>query len=205
MKYITLLHNERFLKRLIVVVIGFMIIALGTSLMLAADIGFNPWTTLIVGLMNITTLNFGVLSQLIGLILIVVTIILGVKPGIATVLDFILIGFFINKINQLNILQTPNDSFLQLIYCIGGLIIFCFGITLYLKCHLGAGPRNGLMISLIKKTGYDVALVNPAIDIIVLLIGIVLGATIGIGTLITTFFTGIFLKFFFNILNYKPA
>jgi len=54
---------------------------------------------------------------------------------------------------------------------------------MYLIANLGAGPRDGLMTGLQKKTNAPIALVRTSIEIIVVLLGWFLGGTVGIGTL----------------------
>ena len=73
--------------------------------------------------------------------------------------------------------------FSQTVLFIFGILLVGFGTAMYLIANLGAGPRDGLMTGLQKKTDTPIALVRTSIEIIVVLLGWFLGGTVGIGTL----------------------
>lgn len=183
---------------------GFTLCAIGIRFLITADLGMNPWGTFTAGLVNITGLSFGRLSQLIGLIIIVLTLPIKSFPGIGTILNMIFIGFFIDLFAHLPFMVTPDHFILKLVMCFVGLIILSYGIYMYLSCGLGAGPRDGLMIALIKITRSNATVIKPAIEITVTVIGIILGGPLGIGTFIVALLGGKFLDYFFFRFQYDP-
>jgi len=184
--------------------IGFILCSLGIRLLITADLGMNPWGTFTSGLVNITNLSFGQLSQLIGFVIIIATLPLKSIPGVGTLLNMFFIGYFIDLFEGLPFMVTPNHFILKLAMCLLGLVVLSYGIYLYLSCQLGAGPRDGLMIALIKITNSSASIIKPAIEITVTLIGIALGGPLGIGTLIVALLGGKILDFFFKIFHYDP-
>ena len=58
------------------------------------------------------------------------------------------------------------------------------GTAIYIKANLGAGPRDGLMLTLARRTGGPVSAIRIAIELAALGIGFLLGGTAGLGTLI---------------------
>ena len=108
------------IKRLPKLFIGLFLCAIGISILLTAGIGLNPWGTFTAGLVNITGLSFGRLSQLIGLTIIVLTIPMKVVPGIGTILNMIFIGIFIDFIRTTNLIPTSDQLLVQLVLCIVG-------------------------------------------------------------------------------------
>ena len=86
--------------------------------------------------------------------------------------------------------ETPTNFIYQLLEVVLGILIIGFGTAIYLIANLGAGPRDGLMTGLQKKTGAPIALVRAYIEIIVVVLGWSLGGTAGIGTLIFDFGIG---------------
>lgn len=68
----------------------------------------------------------------------------------------------------------------------------------YLKVQLGAGPRDGLMIGLIKKLKKPVAYVRGATEITALILGYLMGGPVGTGTLITVLTVGYSVQLFFK-------
>ena len=85
---------------------------------------------------------------------------------------------------------TPANYFYQLILAIISVITVGIGGGIYLVSNLGAGPRDGLMIGLQKKTNLPVAAVRAFLEISVVSIGWYLGGTVGVGTLLFAFGIG---------------
>lgn len=191
------------LKQVPKLIIAFLIIAYGMVQMKDVSIGMHAWATLTLGLMKVTNLNFGQLSQLIGLTIILISMTIKIYPGLATLLNMFFIGFFIDLIDPLPITFVPNSFFLKLIAFYLGIIVFSYGIYLYLSFEMGAGPRDGLMVGLVKLTGYRVAYVRPTIELTVLIIGAVLGGKLGIGTILISITGGYILDLIFQWKNFN--
>ena len=64
------------------------------------------------------------------------------------------------------------------------------GGGIYLIANLGAGPRDGLMVGLQKKTNFPIAAVRAFLEILAVSIGWYLGGTVGPGTLFFAFGIG---------------
>lgn len=192
------------IKKLPKLFIGFVLCSLGITLMLTANIGLNPWGTFTSGLVSITHLSFGRLSQLIGLSIIVLTIPLKVVPGVGTILNMIFIGLFIDLFKSFGFLVQPSTFFTQLLMCLVGLVIFSYGVYMYISCGLGAGPRDGLMLSLIKITGKSATVIRPAIEVTVTFLGFILGGPLGIGTVLVALLGGKILDVIFTLHHYDP-
>lgn len=190
------------LKQVPKLIVAFLIIAYGMVQMKDISIGMHAWATLTLGLMKVTNLNFGQLSQLIGLTIILVSMTIKIYPGLATLLNMFFIGYFIDLIDLFPITYVPNSFFLKLFAFYLGIIIFSYGIYLYLSVEMGAGPRDGLMVGLVKLTGYRVAYVRPAIELTVLVIGAILGGKLGIGTVLISITGGYILDWIFQLKNF---
>jgi uncharacterized membrane protein YczE len=128
--------------------------------------------------------------------------IIKIYPGLATLLNMFFIGFFIDLIDPFPITIIPDTFFLKLFAFYFGIIIFSYGIYLYLSVEMGAGPRDGLMVGLVKITGFRVAYVRPAIELTVLIIGAILGGKLGIGTVLISITGGYILDWIFQLKNF---
>lgn len=186
------------LKQVPKLTIAYLIIAYGMVQMKDVSIGMHAWATLTLGLMKITKLNFGQLSQLIGLTIIIISIAIKVYPGLATLLNMFFIGFFIDLIDPYPITFIPETLLMKLIVFYFGIIIFSYGVYLYLSFEMGAGPRDGLMVGLVKLTGYRVAYIRPAIELTVLMLGASLGGQLGLGTILISLTGGYILDWIFQ-------
>ena len=104
------------------------------------------------------------------------------KPGVGTVPNILLIGAFTNI--SLAVVRSASGVLLQSAWLIAGLLLAGLGSVLYLGSQLGAGPRDGLMLGLSRKTGWSLHLTRTALEISVLIAGWFLGGAVGVGTVL---------------------
>ena len=110
------------------------------------------------------------------------------KPGIGTILNALIIGIMIDVC--IRFVPTPEDYISQLFLALIAVLTVGLGGGIYLVANLGAGPRDGLMIGLQKKTNLPIAAVRATLEIAVMSIGWYLGGTVGVGTLLFAFGIG---------------
>jgi hypothetical protein len=103
-------------------------------------------------------------------------------PGIGTILNAILIAMAIDV--MVPFLPEPTETGPRLIQSIIGVIVVGVGSGFYLTANLGPGPRDGWMTGIQRRTDWPIGRVRISIEILVLSLGIVLGGTFGIGTII---------------------
>ena len=113
---------------------------------------------------------------------------LGQKPGMGTIFNALIIALMIDLC--IKFVPTPSNYTYQLILAIISVLTVGIGGGIYLVSNLGAGPRDGLMIGLQKKTNLPIAVVRATLEISVVSIGWYLGGTAGIGTLLFAFGIG---------------
>ena len=184
--------------------VAFFICALGITCIINANIGLSPWEVLHQGISKHTDITIGNVSILAGCIIVIIDIILGEKLGWATILNMISVGFFTDIILHLKILPSSSNFILSLFMTITGTLFMCIGTTLYLRHGLGSGPRDGLMIAIQKRTKKPVKLIRGLIECVALIIGYILGGSVGLGTLIAAILTGYVLQLVFHIFKFKP-
>ncbi|SMP65708.1 YczE/YyaS/YitT family protein [Anoxynatronum buryatiense] len=132
-------------------IIGLFLAALGTVMMIHANIGLFPWGILNAGLANVTGISFGVWSQIIGLFIIVMMTLFKFYPGIGTIFDMFFVGFFIDLLELMAVVPTPSGLVSQVGFSMAGLFVLSYGVSLYMSCGLGASPRDGLMLTLLNR------------------------------------------------------
>ncbi len=184
--------------------LGFFLIALGVVFMRYSSLGLNPWGTFHDGVSKLTGIRFGTVTQLTGLSIVLFSMLLKIYPGVGTLLNMYFCGFFINMIDHLNFLPHPTHIIMKVLYLISGIWILAIGIYTYISVGYGAGPRDGLMVGLVRKTKYSVALVRNIIEVTALILGYLMGGTVGIGTIITAISIGYAIQVVFSLMHYKP-
>ncbi|HHT49891.1 MAG TPA: hypothetical protein GXZ78_00215 [Eubacteriaceae bacterium] len=191
-----------YLKIAVLLFLGFFICALGMILMIYANLGADPWSTFQKGLSDTTGISIGKISQIVGLIIIIINISLKIVPGIATVLNMYFIGFFMDIIENTGIITIPSTFLVRIFFLLLGMLLFNGGIWIYLQNGLGAGPRDGLMLGLTKKLNLSITIIKTSIEVTVLVIGVLLGGPLGIGTVTAALGGGYLLDKIFQIAKF---
>jgi len=182
--------------RAVWLVSGLFLCAVGILCFLEARLGLPPWDVLHQGIARHTPLSFGAANEVVGLIVLTIAWALGARvsdPGLVRLPPY---RFDENTTRELALdlladfskehaVQALSDW--PLVPRIGlivvGLICFGVGTAFYIGANLGAGPRDSLMLVGSRRTGIRIGAVRAMIEISVLLIGFLLGGTVGVGTL----------------------
>lgn len=170
--------------------IGLLVLSLGISMTIKGQkLGVGPWDVLHVGLHQNYGLSIGTWSIITGLIIIVLTaLVLREWPKIGTWLNMLLLGIFIDLFNWL----LPDFTALgtQMLVFIAGIVVMGYGAGIYISPNIGAGPRDGLMLLLVEKTGASIKKIRTTLEVLIALIGWLFGGPIGVGTVLIALFLG---------------
>jgi uncharacterized membrane protein YczE len=90
----------------------------------------------------------------------------------------------------LYLFPEPNNFLIRLTFVLLGIGLVGIGSAFYITCGLGPGPRDGWMTALHKRTGIRVGRVRLGIELVVLVLGWLLGGTVGLGTALFALFIG---------------
>ncbi len=183
---------------------GFFLFGLAILLALYSKLGMSPWDVFHMGIVNHSVLSLGQTSQIVGFVIIMLSILLRVIPGIGSIFNMIFIGVFIDLINNTGIIQTPESMLGKILMLISAILIMGIASYFYLQVELGAGPRDGLMEGLVIKLNKPVWIIRGSIEITVLIIGFFLGGPVGIGTFLLAVTIGPSVQFAFKIGKYDP-
>ncbi len=167
---------------------GLTLFGLGEGLLIVSFTGASPWSVLAQGISLNINLSIGTITFLISLVVLVLWIPLGQKPGMGTIFNALIIAIMIDLC--IKFVPTPSNYIHQLILAIISVITVGIGGGIYLVSNLGAGPRDGLMIGLQKITKLPIAVVRAALEISAVSVGWYLGGTVGVGTLLFAFGIG---------------
>jgi uncharacterized membrane protein YczE len=171
-----------FVPRLPGLLAGLVLFGFGIALMAEAGVGLGPWEAFHQGLSRLTGLELGTVSIALGLPILALWWPLGERPGVGTLLNVVLIGSATNV--GLAVLPTFDQVAVQLLVMLLGVVVIGVGSGLYLAADLGPGPRDGLMTGLHKRFGWSIRRSRTLVELSVLLLGFLLGGTIGVGTVV---------------------
>jgi uncharacterized protein len=202
-----LVATARYAGRVALVSAALFVFATGLTLTLRSQIGLGPWNVLTEGLTRVLPLSFGQANLVIGAVVIALGWRLGFPPRVGTLLNMTLVSLFVDLQLGLDLIPSMADApFLwRLLLNVLGIGLVGLGTGLYLKPGLGAGPRDGLMLGLQRRTGLRVALVRGGIEVTVCVLGGLLGGTLGIGTVLFALGIGPAVEASFRLLRVRPA
>ena len=167
---------------------GLTLFGVGEGLLLVSAAGASPWSVFAQGIHLSVGLSVGAVTIIISILVLLLWVPLSQKPGMGTILNALIIGIMIDIC--IKFVPTPEDFISQIFLAVAAVLIVGLGGGIYLVANLGAGPRDGLMIGLQKKTNFPIAVVRATLEITVMSIGWYLGGTVGLGTLLFAFGIG---------------
>ena len=181
------------MNKVIQLIIGYWILALGVSLLIISNLGAGSWDAVLVGIHNKTNLlTIGTWGFIVKFLLIFINAILAKeKPDFKSVgsillssiaIDFWMILFFKD-------VQITN-FFSQILLALGGLILLSFGIALYIRTKLLNGPIDGLMIATSKRFKISFQSARIINELLVTLIAFLIGGPVGVATIIISLALG---------------
>lgn len=160
---------------------GLFLYGIAIAAMMQAAIGIEPWDVLSQGIMMRTGIPFGLVTNLVGAVVLLFWIPLRQRPGLGTVLNVLLVGPSAQF--GLWVIPQPHLLWVRILLFAGGLLLIAVASGLYIGAQFGPGPRDGLMTGLNTRTGRPIWLVRTGIEAVVLLVGWLLGGNVGWGTL----------------------
>ena len=187
------------------IVFGLLIFALGVHLTIRADLGLAPWDCLGMGISYHTPLNYGLSMTVMGVAILGIDLLLKEKIGFGTIIDALLTGNFVQMFHDLDPFPETGSVWIGALLILAGLALMAVGQYFYMTSAQSCGPRDALLVGLGKKLRrLPIGAVQAILWGFVLLVGWLLGGPVGIGTLITTFGSGVVTQLVFRIIKFEP-
>ena len=185
-------------RRIIMTVFGVLIAGLSVGMFNFSAFGMDPFQVLAHGIWMQFSIGFGTFYTIINLIMLVFIFFIDRhKIGLGTVINIFLLGYVVEFSSWLWATMIPNPSILiRSIFLIIGVVILCFGSSLYFTGDLGVSTYDAVALILSEKKVARFQYCRIGSDLICTIIGFVLGATVGVGTVVTAFFMGPIIAFF---------
>lgn len=168
------------LTRIVQLFLGCIVLGIGVGLLLTADLGSDGYSTLVNGIARKTGWEFVFANVAVSIAFLAAAAARRVIPGFGTVVQVVVVGLTVSLV--LDRLETPESPLVQVGYLAVAFPVLAIGVALYLGTHLGAGPAEGAAQAwdppLPFRWSYSVLQGGGA------LAGWLLGASVGIGTLL---------------------
>ena len=187
------------------VLFGLVIYSFGVYLTIYANIGLAPWDCLVMGIAKRTPLDYGSAMVLIGVCAIVIQRILRERIGFATLFDALITGRLIQFFIDISPYPENHSLWLGIVFMLFGFLFISLGMYLYMSAEQGCGPKDGLLVAIGKRMPkIPIGVVEMLLWATVTFAGWLLGGSVGIGTVISTFGAGAVMHLFFDVIGFEP-
>ena len=190
------------MKRIIMTVVGVSLSGVAVGFFNYSAFGMDPFQVLAHGLWNLTPLGYGTFYTAFSFILLILVLITDRKKiGLGTLINMFLLGYITEFFSWLLLELFPNGNFfLRLLMLLIGIFIMCMGASLYFTADLGVSVYDAVALCLSERTPIKFQYCRIGSDVVCVVVGFIFGAKVGIGTLVTVFFTGPLIHIFQEIL-----
>jgi uncharacterized membrane protein YczE len=174
------LRAGRLARRLPQLYVGLFLYGVSLALMVRGALGLAPWDVLHSGFVRHVPMTLGQAVVLFSFVVLVLWVPLREMPGLGTISNALVVGLSADA--TLAVLGQPDAMWARIALMLGGVVLCGLASALYIGAQLGRGPRDGLMTGLARRTGLSLRLVRTALEVAVVVIGLLLGGVLGVGT-----------------------
>ena len=176
------LRAGRLARRLPQLYVGLVLYGVSLAMMVRGDVGLAPWDVLHSGLTRYLPITLGQAVVVMSFVVLLLWIPLREMPGLGTISNAFVVGFAADA--TLAVLGSPDSMVLRVALMLGGIAVCGLASAMYIGAQFGRGPRDGLMTGLSRRTGYSLRLVRTLLEVTVVVIGLLLGGAVGVGTVL---------------------
>ncbi len=187
------------------IVLGLLVFSLGVHLTIRANLGLAPWDCFGMGISYHTPLNYGLAMTSMSVVILIIDILLKEKIGFGTIIDALLTGNFVQLFNDIDPFPETTGIFAGIVIIVAGLALMAVGQFFYMSAAQCCGPRDALLVGLGKRLRkLPIGAVQILLWGTVLLIGWLLGGPVGIGTVVSTFGSGVVMQIIYSLIKFEP-
>ncbi|MFF2228854.1 hypothetical protein ACFVV7_36675 [Streptomyces globisporus] len=190
-------------RRLVQLYVGLALYGASSALLVRAGLGLEPWGVLHQGLAELTGISIGVVSIIVGAVVLLLWIPLRQRPGLGTVSNVFVVGLAMD--GTLAVVGDLDALGVRIPVMVLGIVLNGVATGLYIAARFGPGPRDGLMTGLNQITGRSIRLVRTAIEVAVVVTGFLLGGSLGAGTVLYALAIGPLAQLFLRLFALPEA
>lgn len=186
-------------------VLGLALCAVAVWLSLQVQLGLAPWDVLHHGVSKATGASFGTVVAGVGVLVLAVSALFGVRPGAGTLANVAAIAVALDWLLGTPWFDTLGQQpvALRVAALIVAVALLGLGGALYIGSGFGAGPRDSLMVAC-HQHGIPIGLGRCGIEVSVLGLGWLLQGSVGVGTLVIAFGSGPAVQASFRLIRQQP-
>ena len=195
--------RDRYPARFVRLFIGLVLFGLSSALNVRSMLGLSPWNAFHQGLSLVSGLSIGRITQLCGIVIIGIDLLMREPIGFGTIFNMILVGGSLDFFLASGLIPETDSLFWRAVLLLLGIFVTALGSYLYMSAAMGAGPRDSMMVGLAKRLPkVPVGIVRNMIELTALAIGWWLGGVVGVGTVAFALLTVPVMQWVFQLFSF---
>jgi uncharacterized membrane protein YczE len=174
-------RNPGLFIRLVWLNLGLVGFGAGLGFLVRARLGLDPWDVLSQGISRHLGIQIGWVVDIIGAVVLLAWIPLRQRPGLGTLFNIIVVGLVAN--GTLDVVPVVHGLGWRIVLMLSAVLLVGLATGCYIGAGLGPGPRDGLMTGIAAR-GHSIRVVRFTLEVTVLVVGYVLGGSVGVGTVV---------------------
>jgi uncharacterized membrane protein YczE len=174
-------RNPGLVFRLVWLNVGLVGFGVGLGLLVRARLGLDPWDVLSQGISRHLGIQIGWVVDMIGAVVLLAWIPLHQRPGLGTLLNIVVVGLAAN--GTLDVVPVLHALVWRVVLMLAAVLLVGVATGCYIGAGLGPGPRDGLMTGIAAR-GHSIRVVRFSLEVTVLVVGYLLGGSVGVGTVV---------------------
>ena len=196
------INGKEFIWKALMSLIGITLISFGAALSQTMNMGLDPFTAINTGASELLGFTLGNFQLFVNAAILAIILFFDRKIiGWGTIFNLVLVGYMIEFfISMLESFIDPTQFafIVQLLITVVAILIFTFGVALYMDADLGVSPYDAIAPVITDRVSASYKTVRMIQDIIVVITAWILGGPVGVLTFITGFLAGPLIDFFSN-------
>ena len=196
------INGKEFIWKALMSLIGITLISFGAALSQTMNMGLDPFTAINTGASELLGFTLGNYQLFVNAAILAIILFFDRKIiGWGTIFNLVLVGYMIEFfISMLESFIDPTQFafIVQLLITVVAILIFTFGVALYMDADLGVSPYDAIAPVITDRVSASYKTVRMIQDIVVVITAWILGGPVGVSTFITGFMAGPLIDFFSN-------
>lgn len=202
--------SKKDVKRFIIMILGNVILSFSVAVLKFSSFGNDPFNCMTLGVSSILPISYGTFQLLLNLILFIPLYFLRPRIlGAGALMNMFLLAYivefftYIAGLFNITVQSISGNLPVRIVLLVAGIITLCYGVALYMEADMGTASYDALsqIIDERSKGKLPFRYVRIVTDIICVVIGFSCGSIVGIGTVVTSLFTGPLVSFFRKRIN----
>ena len=199
------MKQSSFWARVCRVILGMIVGALSFYLIVQADLGLAPWDVFCMGLSYHLPITYGQAITIMAVIVLATDLLLKEEIGVGSILDAAIVGAAVDLYTELELVPKATSLAQGVIMMVVALLLTGVAQLIYMSAGLSCGPRDALVMAMGRRMPkLPLAVPQWILQGGALVVGILLGGPVGIGTVIGAFGMGFGIQFVFNLAKFEP-